>query len=148
LDEGVYLHELRDELVAVGCELLVGTLARGLAGLPDPEPQRGDPTTAEKISHEDLRLDWAAAAAQLHRVVRLERAWTTFRGRRFGVRKAHPEVAGTAGGPPGTLVGTTVTTGQGTLQLDLVQPESRRPMPAEEWARGARLLVGERLGSD
>ena len=39
-------------------------------------------------------------------------------------------------------------TGRGTLQLQRVQPESRTPVAAEDWARGVRLAVGERLGSD
>jgi hypothetical protein len=29
-----------------------------------------------------------------------------------------------------------------------VQPESRGPMAADDWARGVRILAGERLGSD
>jgi methionyl-tRNA formyltransferase len=41
-----------------------------------------------------------------------------------------------------------VSTGDGALVLEEVQPESRAPMPAEDWARGVRLLAGERLGSD
>ena len=47
-----------------------------------------------------------------------------------------------AGHSPGTLVGTVVCTGDGALALDEVQPESRAPMPAGDWARGVRLLAG------
>ena len=50
-------------------------------------------------------------------------------------------------GPPGTLVGTVVSTGNGGLALEEVQPESRKPMTADDWARGVRPAVGERLGS-
>jgi methionyl-tRNA formyltransferase len=50
-------------------------------------------------------------------------------------------------GPPGTLVGTVVSTGNGGLALEEVQPESRKPMTADDWARGVRPVVGERLGS-
>jgi len=157
-DEG--LPALRDELVAAGCELLVASLAHGVAGLPVPAPQSGVPTIASKLTQEDLQLRWEQSAVQLHRVVRLGRAWTTFRGKRLGVLKATPVVApdgtgppdgaGAPGttGPPGTLVGTVVCTGDGALQLEEVQPESRTPMPADDWARGVRLSVGARLGSD
>jgi methionyl-tRNA formyltransferase len=93
-------------------------------------------------------LRWEKSAAQLHRVVRLGRAWTTFRGKRLGVLKATPVGAPDDAGPPGTLVGTVVRTGDGALQLEKVQPESRTPMPADDWARGVRLSVGARLGSD
>jgi methionyl-tRNA formyltransferase len=41
-----------------------------------------------------------------------------------------------------------VRTGDGALRLDEVQPESRSPMAAEDWARGVRLSAGERLGTD
>jgi methionyl-tRNA formyltransferase len=131
-----------------------------------PTPQSGVPTIAAKLTQEDLQLQWEQSAVQLHRVVRLGRAWTTFRGKRLGVLKATlvaaPDGAAVTGdaaaagghghgdghGPPGTLVGTVVRTGDGALQLDEVQPESRTPMPADDWARGVRLSVGERLGSD
>jgi methionyl-tRNA formyltransferase len=153
------LAALRAELVEVGSALLVESLAGGLAGLPVPEPQEGEPTVAPKLTPEDLHLHWEDTAVQLHRVVRLDRAWTTFRGRRLGILQASPSPspspsaseAGTdseaLSGPPGTLVGTSVITGQGVLQLQRVQPESRTPLAAEDWARGVRLSVGERLGS-
>jgi len=52
------------------------------------------------------------------------------------------------GGRPGELRGTAVTTGDGTLLLNRVQPESRSPMSALEWLRGVRPAAGERLGTD
>jgi methionyl-tRNA formyltransferase len=100
------------------------------------------------LTPDDLRLQWEQPAAQLHRLVRLGRAWTTFRGKRLGVLRATPVVAPVPAPPPGTLVGTVVCTGDGALALDQVQPESRTPMPAGDWARGVRPLAGERLGSD
>jgi methionyl-tRNA formyltransferase len=142
------LPALRDELVAAGCALLVASLAHGVAGLPVPVPQSGVPTIAPKLTSEDLHLQWEQSAAQLHRVIRLGRAWTTFRGKRLGVLKATPVAAPDGAGTPGTLVGTVVRTGDGALQLEEVQSESRAPMPADDWARGVRLSVGARLGSD
>jgi methionyl-tRNA formyltransferase len=146
------LATLRDELVTAGCALLVAALAHGAAGLPVPVPQSGEPTIAPKLTPDDLRLAWEEPAAQLHRVVRLGRAWTTFRGKRLGVLRATPVGTPAQGQaqavPPGTLVGTVVCTGAGGLALEQVQPESRAPMPAGDWARGVRPLAGERLGSD
>ena len=78
LDDAVTLDELRRRLVDVGSELLVDTLAGGLRGCPSPVPQHGEVTIAEKITKEDLHLDWSLPAVQLARVVRLGRAWTTF----------------------------------------------------------------------
>ena len=112
---------LRAELVEVGSALLVESLAGGVAGLPVPEPQEGEPTIAAKLTAEDLQLHWEEPAVQLHRVVRLDRAWTTFRGRRLGILRARcrrPRAGRASGGPPGTLVGTSVITGRGTLELE------------------------------
>ena len=85
---GQTLAALRHELVDVGAALLVDVVANGLAGLPEPVPQVGEPTMAAKISSEDLHLQWDDAAVQLERVVRLGRAWTTFRGKRLFVVRA------------------------------------------------------------
>ena len=85
LDDEITLSDFRAELVDVACDLLVEQLTDGLEGLPQPEPQHGEVTVAEKITKEDLHLDWSRPAVQLHRVVRLEHASTTFRGKRLGV---------------------------------------------------------------
>ena len=150
LDDDVTLEALRRQLVTVASALVVDVLAAGVSGLPDPEPQRGEVTTAEKITKEDLHLDWAAPAVQLKRVVRLGRAWTTFRGKRLNVLDAAsgPSRPDTERYPPGALDGPVVATGGGSLVLRQVQPESRSPMSADEWLRGVRPAVGELLGTD
>jgi methionyl-tRNA formyltransferase len=148
------LATLRARLVEEGSALLVEVLAGGAAGLPVPVPQVGDPTVAPKLTPEDFEVRWEQEAVQIHRVVRLGRAWTTFRGHRLGILRAtQVESEGNPGADervltPGTLVGTSVVTGDGTLELEEVQPESRAAMKADAWARGARLSVGEHLGSD
>jgi methionyl-tRNA formyltransferase len=150
MDDDVTLSALRERLVDAACDLLVDSLKDGLRSLPTAEPQRGDVTVAEKITKEDLHLDWTQPAAQLHRVVRLEHAWTTFRGKRLGVLEAPvaPTRPDEDQAAPGTLVGSSVVTGAGVLELRRVQPESRSPMSAHEWLRGVRPVAGERLGTD
>jgi methionyl-tRNA formyltransferase len=148
VDDEVDLPTLQRELVEVGSALLVETLARGVAGLPTPRPQQGEPTIAAKVTNEDLHLHWEESAAQLNRVVRLGRAWTSFRDHRLGIVKSRPNAEAVDQGLPGTLIGASVVTGQGTLSLLEVQPESRSPMPAEDWLRGIRPTEGERLGSE
>ena len=93
------LAALRAQLVEVGSALLVECLVGGLAGLPVPEPQEGEPTIAPKLTPEDLHLHWEDTAVQLHRVVRLDRAWTTFRGRRLGILQAALSEPGPGSGP-------------------------------------------------
>jgi methionyl-tRNA formyltransferase len=148
-DEG--LEELRGRLVAIGSRLLVGVLAGGAAHLPEPRPQAGEATYAEKILPHELELRWDRPAGELARVVRLGRAWTSFRARRLGVLDAGAVTGPAPGGPgaagePGTLVDGGVVCGGGTvLALRLVQPEGRRPMAFDDWVRGARPVPGERL---
>jgi methionyl-tRNA formyltransferase len=148
IDDTIDLSALRRELVEVGSALLVETLAGGVGGLPTPVPQEGEVTMAAKLSHDDLHLHWEDPASQLHRVVRLGRAWTTFRGKRLGVRQARADDLAGADGVPGTLRGASVVTGHGMLTLVEVQPESRAPMKAEDWLRGVRPSESDRLGSD
>jgi methionyl-tRNA formyltransferase len=143
------LENLRALLVEVGSALLVEALADGVDGLPVPEDQVGEPTLAEKITAQDLHLDWGQPARQLHRVVRLGRAWTTFRDKRLTVLDAAVDTSAAHhdGLPPGAMVGAAVATGDGALVLRRVQPESRSPMSADEWLRGVRPENGERLGT-
>ena len=149
LDDEITLAALRVELVDVASALVVASLAQGVAGLPDPVPQAGEVTLAKKISTEDLHLDWTRPAVELRRVVRLGRAWTTFRGKRLTVLATLPGPnPDTHAVPPGSLVGPVVATGDGSLVLEQVQPESRSPMSAEAWLRGVRPTAGERLGRD
>jgi methionyl-tRNA formyltransferase len=140
--------ELRTRLVVLGCRLLEKHLADGLHGLPVPRDQVGTPTYAEKIRPGELELQWERTAVELHRVVRVGRAWTLFRGRRLGVTRSR-EVPPTDGPPPppGTLEGADVVAGGGTrLRLVTVHPEGRRPIDATDWLHGVHPAPGERLG--
>ena len=47
-------------------------------------------------------------------------------------------------GPEGVLV----AAGEGAVRLIEVQPEGKRPMPAEAWARGYGVTLGSRLGQE
>ena len=143
-------EELRARLVDIGCRMLEEHLSAGLAGLPVPRDQAGNPSYADKVTMAELELDFARPAIHLRRLVRLGRAWTTFRGKRVRVLGAGPPVDGPADGPlgPGQLRGTEVGAGDGTrMLLRTVQPEGRRPMDAVDWLHGVRPGPDDRLGS-
>ncbi len=123
--------ELTARLAEMGADLLVEALSSGLGR---PEPQHGEATYAAKLEPAELRLDWGRPAAELQRVVRVGRAWTTWSGRRLLVLRSHVTDGGD--GPPGSLHGDVVATGRGGLRLEVVQPEGRRPMPGADWLRG------------
>ncbi len=130
LDEGLdtgpheTAAELRARLTDVGTALLVELLRDGL---PAPRQQRGEATYAEKLSPEELHLDWSRPPEELERVVRVGGAWTTFRGKRLKVHRARVS--------------------EGVLDLLVVQPDGKGRIPASDWARGARWQPGEALGS-
>lgn len=132
-------EELRGRLVAVGTCLLVDVLD---GALPEPRPQTGEPTYAAKIEPAELRIDWSRDAEEIGRLVRLGRAWTTFRGARLRVLRVRPTVGRLA---PGDLDGSLVGAGRGALELLEVQPEGKGRQPASAWLHGARVQAGERL---
>ena len=136
------LAELRERLVELSCPLLIELLQTGPR---DPVAQEGEVTWADKIGDEDLRLHWDRPAVELHRRVRLGRAWTTLAGERLRVLRAG--VVPTHSGSPGLLDGLVVGTAAGGLRLDEVQAAGRRALPAGEWQRGARLAAPCRLGT-
>ncbi len=137
--------ELRDQLVTVGTSLLVAQLTGGLGV---PVPQEGEVTHAAKVDPAELELRWDRGADELHRLVRLGRAWTTFRRRRLKVLRA-ALVPDAPPGVPGSFGddGLTVAAGSGALRLLEVQPEGKAPQPAGAWRNGARPGPADRLGT-
>lgn len=135
--------ELRARLVDAGTRLLLEQLGGELS---PAVPQEGEATYAAKIEPEELHLDWTRPAVELHRVIRLGRAWTVWRGKRLLVLRAHL-VAEAPPGAPGELHGLVVSTGDGAVELVEVQPEGKAPQPAAAWRNGARPQPGERLGA-
>jgi methionyl-tRNA formyltransferase len=131
-------EQLRNRMVDGGVRLLLDTLETGLG---TPTPQDGEATYAAKLEHDDHRLRWDRPAAELHRVVRVGRAWTTFRDRNFRVHRAAP----VEGGPgPGHLDGLVVGAGDGKgLLLQEVQPEGKARQAADAWRNGARIQPDE-----
>ncbi len=143
--------QLRERLVDVGTRLLLDVI---VGDLPEPTPQSGEVTYAEKLSAEDWRLDWSLPAVSLHRWVRAGSAWTTFRGNRLRVLTAHlrqlddSQSAGPLTQTAGALVdggGGLVNSGAGGLELVEVQPEGRGAMTWRDFANGAHPAAGERL---
>ncbi|CAN5693836.1 hypothetical protein BH20ACT2_BH20ACT2_25390 [soil metagenome] len=107
----------------------------------------GEATYAAKIEPQELQLDWSRPAEELHRVVRVGGAWTTFRGGRLKIhRSARAPAAEPVALSPGTLDGVRVAAGDGCLELVEVQPEGRARQPAEAWRNGARPTATDRLG--
>jgi methionyl-tRNA formyltransferase len=122
--------ELRERLVTMGTRLLVDELP-AVPGAT-PVPQSGEPTHADKLAVADFRLDFTRPSAELVRVVRAGNprpgAWFASNGKRVKVWRAHASHEAPARGA--------LATGDGTLVLDEVQPEGKRPMDAQAWLAG------------
>ncbi len=116
-------QQLRAELVEVGTDLLVETLS---APLGEPEPQTGEVTHAAKFTSDDFEIDWTRPAEEIHRLIRIGGAWTTFRGKRLKILAAR-------------LV-------DGELRPEVVQPEGKAAMDFGAWRNGARPAAGELFG--
>lgn len=136
--------EVRARLASAGVALLADALRHGFG---PPEPQRGEPVYASKISPDDLRLDFTQPTEILHRIVRVGGAHTMFRGKRLKVHDAAPAPRDDPPGDPGEIRELCVATADGWLRLIEVQPEGKARQPAEAWANGARLEPGDRLGT-
>ena len=134
--------ELRRRLGQLGNTLLLDALREGLEV---PTAQVGEPTYAAKLEPGELHLDFTRPAAVVNRVVRIGRAWTTWRGKRLLIRGARV-LSEERSLSPGQIQGALVGTAEGALKLLVVQPEGKPAMDAGAWARGARLEPGERLG--
>jgi methionyl-tRNA formyltransferase len=143
IDPHESVDALRARLVEIGTDLLVDRLSKPLGA---PIPQTGEATYAAKIDPRELELDFERPAIEVHRTVRVGRAWTTFRGRRLQVLEAAPVESGPS--PTGAVAGLVVGCGDGTgLELRTVKPEGKGAQPATAWRNGARPEPGERLGT-
>lgn len=147
--------EVLDRLAAAGAHLLVATLDGIADGSLTARPQPTDGVSlAPKLTVADAEIRWDHPARAIDRQIRgctpAPGAWTTFRGSRLGVgpvtviEPEHPSL------PPGHLLADKQTvlvgTATGPVRLSQVSPAGKRPMAAADWARGARLRVGDLLG--
>ncbi|MBO0841015.1 MAG: methionyl-tRNA formyltransferase, partial [Sciscionella sp.] len=147
--------ELLDRLARAGAELLVSTVDGIEDGTLSPVEQPADGVSyAPKVTVDDARVDFAAPAIAVDRLVRSVTpdpgAWAEFRGQRLKLEPV-TVLAGTDDNAlePGeisvlrkeVLVGTATN----PVRLSRVQPPGKRSMPAVDWARGARPNAGERL---
>ena len=139
--------DLLERLAHAGAGLLVATLDGIEDGDVVPVPQPADGVSlAPKITVDDARVDWAAPAVRVDRLVRActpaPGAWTTFRGKRVKLGPVTPTEEQLAPGEVRDgLVGTATT----AVRLGEVRPEGKGAMAAADWLRGVRPEPGERF---
>ncbi|KPI17195.1 Methionyl-tRNA formyltransferase [Actinobacteria bacterium OK074] len=146
--------DLLTRLAFVGSGLLLATMDGIEDGTLKAVPQPADGVTlAPKITVEDARVDWAAPALRVDRVVRgctpAPGAWTVFRGERLKLIQTALAPDRTDLAPAALSVGKNdvhVGTGSHAVELLWVQAQGKKPMRAADWARGVRIGAGESLG--
>jgi len=150
-------ESLEEKLAELGGSALTEALVEWRAGRLVATPQ--DPalvTLAPLVAKADGVIDWSRSAGEIERAVRAFIPWpgatTTRAGAALRVWRAEVASAALAGVAPGTVLSLdgraiAVATGAGALRLLEVQAAGKKRMPAADWARGARVVAGERFGA-
>ncbi len=149
---------LTERLAHEAADLLLEVLVPWVRQTLPAEPQ--DPalaTTTKLLSRDQAMLDFLLPADALVRRVRAFDPWpgtvTTLDGQRLNIRVAHEEPQGAGDAEPGHVVERetgeigVAAAGGSLLVLDRVQIAGRRPVTAQEFARGRQGFVGSVLPS-
>ncbi|MDR2538700.1 MAG: methionyl-tRNA formyltransferase [Bifidobacteriaceae bacterium] len=142
--------ELFTLLSTIGSQLLADVLFQIATGQAVAREQLGDPTYTQKITNADAEINWNQPATNIFNQIRAftpEPGAFTFLpdGTRLVVTSA--TIANTTTTAPSTSSLSAgsfhftkhqvfVTTSDGTIELLQVKPQSKRVMPASDWARG------------
>lgn len=152
IDQEVTGGELSEHLSEMGAQALVEVLALYQTNGLEPQPQdHGRATYAPKLTRDTARIRWTDPAQRVARLIRgldpRPGAWSELDGREvklFGARVV--EGRGAPGEVRQTNDGLQITTGQGAVRIEEVQPAGKARMAAAEWVRGRGAQAGQRFG--
>lgn len=156
IDRSATTGELTRSLAVLGAQSLIEaleSLGAGAAVLTPQDQLGGEPTVSPLVRKSDGDLEWSTPASRLERAVRAYDPWPGVRlplaGGPVRVLKARvmPPWTAASSALPGEVLevgpsGVTVQTADAPLLLEVVQAPGKRAMPAAEYARGRRGLVG------
>lgn len=142
---------LHDRCALLGAQLLVRTIASLRTGTVERQAQQEEEVVEiRKLTKTDGAIDWTMSAVSIHNRVRAFDPWPGSRcvlpnGELLAVWQT---VCVGGEGKPGELLDDklTVATGNGALQLLVVQPPGGKRMQALDYLRGKPLAAGEQLG--
>jgi methionyl-tRNA formyltransferase len=148
---------LTAKLAELGAQALLEALERLARGALHETPQdESQATYTALVKKEDARIDWSLPAGRIERMVRAYDPWpvafTELAGEELRIYRAAVEADSPGGAtPPGAIVEMkrepVVQCGAGLLRLLEVQSAGRKRMRAGDFARGRRLVPGDRLGA-
>jgi methionyl-tRNA formyltransferase len=148
---------LHDRLAQIAPKALIDALALLSQGRAPRLPQDGGQATyASKLGREDGRIDWNDSAEAIERRIRAFNPWpgaftilSATGGREYRLKIFSAEVVTSEGekgeflhGRDGDLV---IASGKGALKLGRVQLEGKGPMNWNEFVRGHKQLLEQKL---
>lgn len=144
--------ELHDRLSMIGADLMVralGALERESLTL-QPQAEEGV-TYAAKIDKAEARIDWSKPAKDVHNTIRglspFPGAWCEMEingeVERVKLQRSTlgEAIGGKGNGVPGTVLDDrlTIACGDGAVRLVMLQRSGGKPLPAQEFLRGAQV---------
>lgn len=137
---------IHDALSEMGAKLIVEALEKAAAGtLAETKQPEAGVTYAAKLTREDGVIDWNKPAAAIERQIRALNPWpgAFFKLGEETVKILRAELV-SGNGAPGELLDETFTVscGDGSLRLALVQRAGKKPTDGASLLRGLRLKPG------
>lgn len=149
-------QSLHDKLAIEGGKALVKTLELIERGMAPREQQTGESSYAPILKKEDGVIDWTKSAVEIKNLVRGLNPWPgayTYIQNNYVIKLWKVEILESKSGTEsGTIIssdqknGLIVSTGTEDIKILELQPQSSRKMTSEEYLRGNKLSVGEKLG--
>lgn len=146
--------ELREIISKKSPQLLVDTILGLYNGSLKPQKQPDEGVTiAKKFQKQDGLIDWNRSATEIHNQIRsmveFPTAYISYCGKMLKIisssvispcTKSAGEVVNI------TKKGIEVSTGNGTILIEKVKPESKGVMNAFDFVNGAKVKIGDKLG--
>ena len=162
IGEGETAVELSERLATLGGQALIATLDALEKGTLEPEPQGTEGVSyAPLIRKEDGRVDWSLPALRLYNLLRAYTPWpgltARLRGEPVKLLEAEPWSPSPVTGDestkraPGEILGLdedhlAIRCGEdSTLGVTRLQRAGRKPLSAQDFFNGERLVAGERF---
>ncbi|MGP3711656.1 methionyl-tRNA formyltransferase [Brucella sp. RRSP16] len=139
--------ELHDRLSMIGADLMIRALSALERESLALQPQAEEGVTyAAKIDKAEARIDWSKPAKDVHNTIRglspFPGAWCEMEINGAVERvKLQRSTLGEGRGEPGTVLDDrlTVACGEGAVRLVTLQRSGGKPLPAQEFLRGAQV---------
>ncbi|MGB2696539.1 MAG: methionyl-tRNA formyltransferase [Candidatus Zixiibacteriota bacterium] len=148
--------ELSQRLSELGAELILETIdqiEKGEVKLLTQDDKEA--TSAPKITPELCKIDWSKPAIEIKNLIRglspAPGAYTSYQGKPLKIFKAQAVNDTPNSEGFGEVIsadknkGLEIKTSKGTLRLLELQPQSKRRMKGEEFLRGYRIKIGDKL---